>query len=146
MDLSLEQAAADLYATPWNTFKRVTFPRMLPGILAGAMLAFVISLDDVVITLFVAGPGQETLPIYVIGQLRRIVSPEMNAVSSLFLLVSILLVSFFLSVKSRKKVGEYRHTLYQCHTNPEGGSRNENQNNINDYGRIDRPGVFPVPS
>lgn len=102
MDLSLEHAAADLYATPWRTFRRVTFPRLLPGILAGAMLAFVISLDDVVITLFVAGPGQETLPLYVIGQLRRIVTPEMNAVSSLFLLVSAILVSIFFLL-SRKQ-------------------------------------------
>ncbi|MGU9957145.1 MAG: ABC transporter permease [Arenicellales bacterium WSBS_2016_MAG_OTU3] len=103
MDLTLEHAAADLYATPWNAFKRVTFPRLLPGILAGAMLAFVISLDDVVITLFVAGPGQETLPIYMIGQLRRIVTPEMNAVSSLFLLVSAILVSIFFVLNRKKK-------------------------------------------
>ncbi|MGO1119107.1 ABC transporter permease [Rhodovibrionaceae bacterium A322] len=95
MNLTLEQAAADLYATPWQTFRRVTLPLLMPGIMAGAMLAFVISLDDVVITLFVAGPGQETLPLYVIGQLRRIVTPEMNAVSSLFLLVSSLLVTLF---------------------------------------------------
>ncbi len=102
MDLTLEQAAADLYATPWLAFKRVTLPRLMPGILAGAMLAFVISLDDVVITLFVAGPGQETLPLYVIGQLRRIVTPEMNAVSSLFLLVSAILVTIFFLLSRRK--------------------------------------------
>ena len=57
MNLVLEQAAADLYATPWQGFRRVTLPLMAPGILAGAMLAFVISLDDVVISLLVAGPG-----------------------------------------------------------------------------------------
>ncbi len=102
MDLTLEQAAADLYATPWQAFRRVTLPRLLPGILAGAMLAFVISLDDVVITLFVAGPGQETLPLYVIGQLRRIVTPEMNAVSTLFLLVSAILVTVFFLLSRRK--------------------------------------------
>jgi len=76
---------------------------LLPGVLAGAMLAFVISLDDVVITLFVAGPGQDTLPLYVIGQLRRIVTPEMNAVSSLFLLASAVLVTLFFFLSRRKK-------------------------------------------
>lgn len=103
MSLTLEQAAADLYATPWRTFRYVTLPLLLPGIMAGAMLAFVISLDDVVITLFVAGPGQDTLPLYVIGQLRRIVTPEMNAVSSLFLLASALLVTLFFFLSRRKK-------------------------------------------
>ncbi len=102
MDLTLENAAADLYATPWMTFRRITLPLLWPGILAGAMLAFVISLDDVVITLLVAGPGQDTLPLYMIGQLRRIVTPEMNAVSSLFLLVSALLVTVFFFLNRRK--------------------------------------------
>jgi spermidine/putrescine transport system permease protein len=103
MDHTLEAAAADLYATPWMAFRRITLPLLMPGILAGAMLAFVISLDDVVITLMVAGPGQETLPLYVIGQLRRIVTPEMNAVSSVFLLVSALLVTLFFILNRRKK-------------------------------------------
>ena len=75
MDLTLERAAADLYATPWNTFKRVTLPLLWPGIIAGFMLAFVISLDDVVITEFVKSGGQETLPTYMLGQLRRVVTP-----------------------------------------------------------------------
>ncbi len=95
MDLSLEQVAADLYATPWRTFWRVTLPLLWPGVLAGAMLAFVISLDDVVITMLVAGPGETTLPVYIITQLRRGVTPEINAVSTLFLGVSALLVTIF---------------------------------------------------
>ena len=103
MSLTYEQAAADLYATPWLTFRRVTLPLLMPGIMAGAMLAFVISLDDVVITLLVAGPGQETLPLYVIGQLRRIVTPEMNAVSSMFLLASALLVTVFFFMNRKKR-------------------------------------------
>jgi len=103
MDLTYEQAAADLYATPWRTFRRVTLPLLTPGILAGAMLAFVISLDDVVISLLVAGPGESTLPIYIIGQLRRGVTPEMNAVSTVFLGVSVLLVTlFFVLMRARK--------------------------------------------
>lgn len=101
MDLSLETAATDLYATPWRVFRRVTFPLLWPGILAGAMLAFVISLDDVVITEFVKSAGQDTLPTYMLGQLRRVITPEVNAISSLLLGVSVILVTvvFFLSTK-----------------------------------------------
>ena len=95
MDLSLEHAAADLYATPWKTFRRVTLPLMWPGILAGAMLAFVISLDDVVITEFVKTAGQDTLPTYMLGQLRRVVTPEINAISTVFLAISVVLVCIF---------------------------------------------------
>ena len=72
MDLTLERAAADLYATPWKAFRQVTFPLLWPGIIAGFMLAFVISLDDVVITEFVKSAGQDTLPTYMLGQLRRV--------------------------------------------------------------------------
>ena len=104
MDLSMEQAAADLYAPPLKVFWRVTFPLMLPGILAGAMLAFIVSLDDVIITLFVAGPGETTLPLFILGQIRRGVTPEVNAVSTLFLGVSVILVTLiFLFGKSSSK-------------------------------------------
>jgi spermidine/putrescine transport system permease protein len=103
MDLTLERAAADLYATPWKAFQRVTLPLLWPGILAGFMLAFVISLDDVVITEFVKSGGQDTLPTYMLGQLRRIVSPEINAISTAFLALSILSVTAFFFI-NRKKV------------------------------------------
>lgn len=103
MDLSLEQAAADLYAPPFKVFRRVTLPLMMPGILAGAMLAFIVSLDDVIITLFVAGPGETTLPLYILGQIRRGVTPEINAVSTVFLGISVVLVTFiFLFGKNRQ--------------------------------------------
>ena len=102
MDLTLETAAADLYATPWMTFRRVTLPLLWPGILAGAMLAFVISLDDVVITEFVKSAGQETLPTYMLGQLRRIITPEINAISTALLAISMLIVSLFFLI-SRKR-------------------------------------------
>jgi spermidine/putrescine transport system permease protein len=102
MDLTLERAAADLYATPWQAFKRVTFPLLWPGILAGMMLAFVVSLDDVVITEFVKSGGQDTLPTYMLGQLRRVVTPEMNAISTVFLVLSIVIVTLFFFI-SRKK-------------------------------------------
>ena len=92
MDLTLEQAAADLYATPFQVFRRVTLPQLWPGILAGAMLAFVISLDDVVITEFVKSAGQDTLPTYMLGQLRRVVTPEINAISTALLGISVTMV------------------------------------------------------
>ncbi|WP_426126049.1 ABC transporter permease [Pararhizobium sp. PWRC1-1] len=103
MDLTLEKAAADLYATPWNAFRYVTLPLLWPGILAGFMLAFVISLDDVVITEFVKSAGQDTLPTYMLGQIRRSITPEMNAISTLFLLLSVCVVTVFFIV-NRKRV------------------------------------------
>lgn len=102
MDRSLEIAAADLYATPWRCFRRVTLPLMWPGILAGAMLAFVISLDDVVITEFVKSAGQDTLPTYMLGQLRRVITPEMNAISSALLAISVLMVSLIFLLNRKK--------------------------------------------
>jgi spermidine/putrescine transport system permease protein len=103
MDLSLEQAAADLYATPFHVFRRITLPQLWPGILAGAMLAFVISLDDVVITEFVKSAGQDTLPTYMLGQLRRVVTPEINAISTVLLGISISMVIAFTLLSKVKK-------------------------------------------
>jgi len=102
MDLTLERAAADLYATPWKTFRHVTLPLLRPAIVAGFMLAFVISLDDVVITEFVKSGGQDTLPTYMLGQLRRETSPEINAIATVFLVLSVLLVTVFFFVNRRK--------------------------------------------
>lgn len=95
MDTTLETAARDLYASGWLTFRRVTLPLMWPGIIAGFMLAFVISMDDVVITEFVKSAGQDTLPTYMLGQLRRVVTPEVNAISTVILLAGATLVSLF---------------------------------------------------
>lgn len=102
MDLSLETAASDLYASNWQTFRHVTLPLLAPGILAGAMLAFVISLDDVVITEFVKSGGQDTLPTYMLGQMRRAITPEVNAISTGLLgLTVILLTAFFLLTRKK---------------------------------------------
>ena len=103
MDLTLETAAADLYANRWQTFRRITLPLVAPGIMAGAMLAFVISLDDVVITEFVKAAGQDTLPTYMLGQLRRVVTPEINAISSVFLAISVILVTVFFFLNRKKE-------------------------------------------
>jgi spermidine/putrescine transport system permease protein len=102
MDTSMETAAADLYATPWQTFRFVTLPLLLPGVVAGAMLAFIISLDDVIITEFVKSAGQDTLPTYMLGQLRRALTPEVNAISTVLLALSIaILTVFFLVTRKR---------------------------------------------
>jgi spermidine/putrescine transport system permease protein len=103
MDKSLETAAADLYARPWATFRRITFPLLWPGILAGMMLAFVISLDDVVITEFVKSAGQDTLPTHLLALFRRDTTPEINAIATCFLALSILLVCAFFLTSNRKK-------------------------------------------
>jgi spermidine/putrescine transport system permease protein len=102
MDLALETAAADLYASPWQIFRRVTLPLLAPGIMAGAMLAFVISLDDVVITEFVKSAGQDTLPTYMLGELRRSFTPEVNAISTMLLAVTIVLLTAFFLLTRKK--------------------------------------------
>lgn len=93
MDPRLKEAAADLYAPPWLTFKRITLPLLMPGIASGAMLAFIISLDDFVITFFVAGAGATTLPVYIFGMIRMGITPEVNAISAMMLGVSVLFVA-----------------------------------------------------
>lgn len=93
MDPMLEDAAMDLYADRVRAFRRVTLPLLWPGVLSGAMLAFIISLDDFVITYFVGGAGSTTLPVYIFGMIRIGISPEVNAVSALMLLLSILFVT-----------------------------------------------------
>lgn len=92
LDPALSEAAQDLGATEWQTFRRVTLPLILPGILGGALLAFTLSLDDFVITFFTTGPGGTTLPIEVFGRIRRAISPEINAISTVMLLISMGLV------------------------------------------------------
>lgn len=102
MDLTLERAAADLYATPFKAFRFVTLPLLWPGIIAGFMLAFVISLDDVVITEFVKSGGQDTLPTYMLGQIRRATSPEVNAISTAFLVLSVAAVTIFFFINRKR--------------------------------------------
>lgn len=93
MNKFLGEAAADLYATPRQTFYYVTLPLIMPGILSGLVLAFIISLDDFVTSFFVGGAGSTTLPIYIYGLVRTGVTPEVNAISSIMLLLSLIMVS-----------------------------------------------------
>ncbi len=103
MSETFEAAAADLYATPWQTFRLVTLPLLMPGVVSGAMLAFVVSLDDVIITLLVAGPGETTLPIYILGQIRRGVTPEVNAVSTILIGVTVAMVTLTFFLQRKRK-------------------------------------------
>ena len=93
MDATLEQAAADLYANRWQAFRYITLPLIAPGVLGGALLAVTLSLDDVVVTQFVAGPGSTTLPVYVFSLIRKGVTPTINAVSVIMLVASLILVA-----------------------------------------------------
>lgn len=92
MDRSLEEAALILGADEWTTFFRVTLPQLLPGVLSGALLAFTLSFDDYVITAFVAGSGTSTLPVVVYGMVRRNIDPTINAISTVVLVVTTLLI------------------------------------------------------
>ncbi len=101
MDRSLIEASADLGATPWGTFRQVTLPQIAPGILAGFLLAFTFSFDDFIIAFFVAG-SNTTLPIYVFSSIRRGVTPEINAIGSMVLAVSLCLLIAAQSILRRK--------------------------------------------
>ena len=101
MNPSLEEAARDLGANEWRTFWRITFPLILPGIIAGALLAFTLSLDDFVVTFFTSGPGTTTLPIFVYGLLKLTVTPEINAISTLMLMASTVLIAISLALQGR---------------------------------------------
>lgn len=92
LDASLPAAAADLYASPARAFARITLPLLVPGLLSGWLLAFIISLDDFIITALVAGPGATTLPLHIYGMLRLGMTPEVNAISTLMLGASTVLV------------------------------------------------------
>ena len=105
IDKSLEEAAMDLGANRFKTFMYVTLPLLLPGVLSGAMLAFSLSLDDVVISFFTCGPGSTTLPIYIMSIVKTGVTPEVNALSTVIMLVIIVIISINTTrqVKNLKK-------------------------------------------
>ncbi len=101
MDDTLEQASADLGANEWTTFRRITLPQILPGVVGGALLAFIISMDDLVITYFIAGVDSTTLPLFIYGMLRRGVKPEINAIATLMLVFSLVVASLGLYLRRR---------------------------------------------
>lgn len=93
IDKSLTEAARDLGATPWMSFRKITLPLLAPGILAGALMAFTLSIDDFVITFFVTGVGTSTLPLQIYSMVKIAVTPEVNAVSTLLMLMTLLLIT-----------------------------------------------------
>lgn len=101
MDPRLEEAARDLGANGWRTFWYIVFPQILPGIIAGGLLALTLSLDDFVVTFFTSGVGTTTLPIFVYGLLKTSVTPEINAISTLILIASTILVAVSLFIQRR---------------------------------------------
>lgn len=102
MNRNLEEAARDLGANEWQTFRRVTLPLLMPGILAGALLALTLSLDDFVVTLFTNGPGSTTLPLYVQGLIKFGVNPSINAISTIIVCISMGLVLFSLLLQRNR--------------------------------------------
>jgi spermidine/putrescine transport system permease protein len=100
-DISLEEASRDLGASEWQTFWYVTFPYMVPGLVAGALMAFVLSLDDFVITFFTAGVGDNTLPVKIYSMLRFSVTPEVNAASTVLIVITLTLTLVALVMQSR---------------------------------------------
>ena len=93
MDESIFEAARDLGATPWRTFTRVTFPLIVPGIVAGFLMSFTLSIDDFVITFFVAGVGVTTLPLQIYSMIKVAVTPEVNAISTLLMALTLTLIA-----------------------------------------------------
>jgi putrescine transport system permease protein len=105
-DRSLEEAAMDLGAPPLRTFLSVTLPMIFPAIAAGWMLAFTLSLDDLVLASFTTGPGATTLPMRIYSQVRLGVTPEINAVSTIFIgFVALLVIAASLALKRQVIVG-----------------------------------------
>jgi len=102
MDPALEEASADLGASEWLTLRKVLLPQLAPGIVGGALLAFVISMDDLVITYFIAGTGSTTLPLFIFSMVRRGVKPEINAIATLIILASVVIAALGLWLRSRK--------------------------------------------
>ncbi|MDZ7705003.1 MAG: ABC transporter permease [Trueperaceae bacterium] len=100
-DRNLEEAARDLGANEWRVFRFVTLPLIAPAVAAGALLAFTLSIDDFVITFFTSGPGAITLPVYIYSSVKRGIRPDVNALSTLIVVATVvtLLLSYWLSTR-----------------------------------------------
>jgi len=108
MDRTHVEASFDLYGTPWRTFWQITFPQLLPAIVAGFLLSFTFSFDDYVITSFVSGAGTTTLPLYIFGTIKKGVTPATNAVAAMMLLITltILLVGQLIVWRNARRSGQ----------------------------------------
>ena len=103
-----EEAAQDLGASSFKSFFLVTLPTIMPGVVSGATLAFTLSMDDVVISYFTAGPGSNTLPLKIYSMIKTGITPDVNAMSTLMLLMTIIILTSSVIVQSRKIVGDYK--------------------------------------
>src|SRR5690606_14679050 len=92
MDDSIFEAARDLGATPWQTFRLITLPLIMPAVVAGALMSFTLSIDDFVITFFTKGVGEPILPIQIYTMIKIAVTPEVNAISTLLMLLTLALI------------------------------------------------------
>jgi len=101
-DKYLEEAAMDLGANRIVTFWRVTLPLIMPGVLSGAMLAFSLSIDDVIISFFTAGPGSTTLPLKIFSMVKTGVTPEVNALSTVIMIVTIIIIALNTAFQVKK--------------------------------------------
>jgi spermidine/putrescine transport system permease protein len=100
-DRSVEEAAKDLGANEFVTFRRVTLPLLMPGVISGALLAFTLSIDDFVISFFVNGKGWTPLPVYIFSQVKKGITPEINAISAVLLVFSIVIVALSLIIQRK---------------------------------------------
>ena len=110
-DKSIEEASMDLGATPWETFFKVTLPIIMPGIISGGLLAFTLSLDDVIISFFTAGPASTTLPLKVFSMVKFGVTPEINALSTVMMFITILFVALAEAFKNKTLKSKRLKTL-----------------------------------
>lgn len=101
MSLDFEEAATDLYAPRWTVFRRITLPLIFPGLFSGAMLAFLISMDDFITSNMLASGGSTTLPVYIFSLIRAGTSPELNAIATMLIAASLVLATVALTVAAR---------------------------------------------
>jgi len=107
-DYSMVEASLDLGASPWMTTRKIIIPQLMPALISGALLAFTISIDDYIITSFVAGPGSTTLPVYIYGMIKFGLTPVINALSTILLLItfiSVVIVQTFTEELEEDKIG-----------------------------------------
>lgn len=103
-----EEAAADLGAGNWKTFWHVTLPLIKPGIISGALLAFTLSLDDVVVSFFTAGPGTNTLPLYIYSIIKTGITPDVNALITIMIAITIIILLINYKISNRTEKGARR--------------------------------------
>jgi len=101
LDESLEESAADLYATPWNRFRQITLPLMAPAIIAAALLAFTLSLDNTIIASFITVAGTDTLPVYIFSSVRSALRPEIASVSTVLFVLTLAAIALVALVLRR---------------------------------------------